>query len=255
MRRKLPVEGDQRVIGVASNAGAVREPRLAQFVFVLLVIATAIGFAPSYANAVTFSGKTFTWLVHAHAMLMAVWLGMLVVQPWLIRARLIRVHRRVGRASFVVAPLVIASSLAVAHENLGRESVITADNARIMVLNWGMLIAFGGAWAFALVCRRDVGAHMRFMISTAFAIATAAIARVLINWVPGFGGIDAALGATAAMVLVPLVALIVMDWRSGVRRSPYWFVTTIIALMYVGYWTWGASETWLALVRAFAGAV
>lgn len=239
--------------GIVSNAAAARGPRLAQFVFALLVVATAFGFGPSYRNAVTFSGKTFTSLVHAHAFLMAIWLGMLVVQPWLIRARRTRTHRRVGRGSFVVAPLVIASSLAVAHEQLGRVSVITTDNARIAVFNWGMLIAFGGAWSLALIYRRDVGRHMRFMISTAFAIATAPVARVFINWIPGFSSTDAALAATAAMLLIPLAALIVSDWRAGVRHSPYWFVTTTIALMYLGYWTWGASEIWLSFVRAFAG--
>jgi len=227
---------------------------VAQLVFALLVVSTAIGFAPSYAKALTFSGKTFTFLVHSHAGLMAVWLGMLVVQPWLIRTRRSKVHRNVGRASFVVAPLVIASSLAVAHEQLGRESAITVDQARIAVFNWGMLIAFGGAWALALVHRRDVGRHSRFMVSTAFAIATAPVARVFINWIPGFSGTDVALAATAGTLLIPLAALIAVDWRAGVRGSPYWFVATIVTLMYVGYWTWGASDAWLASSARSPGA-
>lgn len=233
--------------------GMERGTKQAQLVFALLVVATALGFGPSYADARTFSGSAFTALVHAHAALMAVWLGMLCVQPWLIRSGRARAHRRVGRSSLVVAPLVIASSLAVAHEQLGRPAAITTDDARIAVFNWGMVIAFGGAWALAMVHRRDPGRHMRFMISTAFAIATASVTRLFMEWVPGFGGVDPALAASACTLLAPLAVLIVADWRAGIRRSPYWFVTATVAVMYAGYWSWGASDAWLAFVRAFAG--
>lgn len=233
--------------------GATSESWLALSIFLLLVGLAVLGFAPSYLNATTFSGMTFTTLVHLHGVLMILWLTMLVAQPWLIATRRTDLHRNFGRASYLVVPLVIAVIFATAHEQLGREAEINSDVARLQVLTWGQAIGFGGAWALALMYRRRSNIHMRFMVSTAFAIGGAAVARVLINWVPGLQAADPALAATAAVLLIPLMVLIFLDQRAGIRYSPFWFVTIVIAVTYSGVWSWGTSDGWVAFVRSFTG--
>jgi len=235
------------------NVGTARESWLALSIFVLLAGLAVLGFAPSYLNATTFTGKTFTTLVHLHGLLMVLWLTMLVAQPWFVATRRTVLHRYVGRASLIIVPLAIAVILATAHEQLGREAEINADVARLQVLAWGQAIGFGGSWALALAYRRRSNIHMRLMVSTAFAIGGAAVTRALINWVPGFQATDPALAATAAVLLIPLALLIFLDQRAGIRYSPFWFVTIVIAFMYLGVWSWGTSDEWVGFVRSFAG--
>lgn len=77
---------------------------------------------------------------------MCVWLLILVGQASLIRTRRLRLHRLVGRSSFIIAPLIIATALLAAHEKLNRDPAgITVDVAALNMFAWGQVIGFGGA--------------------------------------------------------------------------------------------------------------
>jgi hypothetical protein len=43
-----------------------------------------------------------------------------------------------------------------------------------------------------------------------------------------------------------------MDWRMGLKRSPFWVVTALIGVMHIGYWSYGRTEEWLAFCKWFA---
>ena len=223
-------------------------------VFALVIAAAAIGFYKTYSAGITFSGKAVTTLINVHTALMVLWLLMLVGQAWLVRTKRLRLHRLVGRSSLVVVPLIIVATLIAAHENLNREPEgITVEVARLEMFTWGQLIGFGGAWALAMLYRRRTPIHVRFMVSTLFAIGSAIIARIFISWIPGFQTPNAAIAGNCAVLLLALLGLIALDWRRGIRCSPFWFVTIVIAMLHLGYWTFGRSDWWVAFVQWFAG--
>ena len=43
-----------------------------------------------------------------------------------------------------------------------------------------------------------------------------------------------------------------MDWRMGMKWSPFWVVTILIGIMHIGYWTYGRTSGWLAFCQWFA---
>jgi hypothetical protein len=221
--------------------------------FALLIPALALAFAKSYFASKTFSGKSLTVLVHVHTALMLLWLVMLIAQALFIRARRFRLHRWVGRSSYVIVPVIIVAAVVATHESLNRSAKgITAEVAQLEVTTWGQLLPFAITWGLAILYRRRTALHVRFMVSTAFAIGTAVVFRILLSWVPGLDNLDHVAAANWAVLTLLLLALIVADWRMGVKRSPYWVVTVLIALMHIGYWTFATTDGWFAFVQWFA---
>lgn len=228
----------------------------------LLLPAAAFAFAPSYFNGRTFSGLSLTALVHAHAALMVLWLLMLTGQAWLISQRRYALHRWVGRSTFVVVPLILAMTTLVVHEQLTRMPEITTLDARIEIYDLLQVVGFGLAWALALVYRRRTPIHARFMVSTVFAMGNAIVFRILLNWfawVPGLSvadnpaNIDNVAAANGSILLAILFGLIAMDWRLGIRWSPFWLVTVTTLIIHVGFFTFTMSGWWMEFVQWFAG--
>ena len=103
----------------------------------LLIPAVLLAFAGSYFKDGTFSGKPVTTIIHVHAALMMLWIFMLIGQAWFIRTRRYKLHRWVGRSSFIVAPLIIVMLLAMDHEFLRIAPEISLMDARFMIYDWG----------------------------------------------------------------------------------------------------------------------
>ena len=236
------------------TASPSRTPfRNVSFYLALLIPAAVLAFAQSYSAGVTFSGKPLTARIHVHTALMVLWLLMLVAQPWFIRTKRFRAHRWVGRSSYVIAPAIILAALAVNHENMNRSAEGLGrgltEAARVAVFGLGQILAFAVTWGLAILFRRRTPLHVRFMISTAFAVSTAIIFRILYAWVPGFGSIERVAVGNWTLLSLLLLALIVTDWRLGVKRSPFWVVTILIAIMHLGYWTFATTDGWLAFIE------
>lgn len=228
----------------------------------LLIPATALGFASSYAQGLTFSGLTFTTLVHVHGALMALWVVMLAAQASLIRMRRLGLHRWVGRSSYVVVPLSLLTMVLLSHETLVRDPELTLLDLRVQIFNVMQFVGFGLSWALALVYRHRMALHARFMVATVFAMASAIVVRILLNWfawIPGLNlaadpdNIENVIATNGALLLTTLLALIAMDWRLGIRRSPFWLVTTTTLILHVGFFTFTKTAGWRDLVEWFAG--
>lgn len=233
------------------------------WMFLALVGPAAVfAFVKSYAAGLTFSGLPMTALIHVHAASMALWIVMLAAQAWLVRTRRNELHRLVGRSSFVIAPLIVLLTVWVVHFTLNRKSEVTTLDARLEIYDLMQVAGFGLAWALAIVYRRKIALHMRFMVSTVFALGNAILFRILMSWfqwVPGLNVSDdpdnlfhiAILNG--ALLVLALLALIALDWRAGIRRSPYWLVTVTTTIIHVGLFTFAKSDWWMAAVRWFAG--
>jgi len=240
-----------------------RSPYHHLWVVLALLIPTALlGFAKSYFKGLTFSGLSVTTIIHLHAALMVLWILMLIGQAWLIRTRRYRVHRWVGRSSFVIAPLLIIITVVATHETLNRKMPdITTLDARFEIYDLLQVLGFGLSWALALVYRKRMPLHVRFMVSTAFAFGSAIVFRIILNWfqwVPGMSvvdnleNIDNVAAANGTVLVLILLGLIAMDWRLGIKRSPFWLVTGTTVVIHVGFFTFTKTGWWMALVQCFA---
>jgi len=192
---------------------------------------------------------------------MGLWLLLLTGQAWLIRTRRYAWHRRVGRSTYVVVPLILVMTVLLAHQTLTRKPEITTLDARFEIYDLLQVAGFGLAWALALVYRRRTPLHVRFMVSTVLAMGSAILFRIILSWfawVPGLSvaddpaNIDHAAATNGAVLLLVLSGLIAMDWRLGIKRSPFWLVTVTTLIIHVGFFTFTMSDWWMALVRWFA---
>ncbi len=221
--------------------------------FALLVPATLLGFWKTYFAILNNLPDAITPAIHVHAVLMLLWLAMLIAQAWFIRTNRFRPHQWVGRMSYVLAPVIIWAGLIVLHEVLNRTpGGVTTEAAQINVLAFGQMLAFGATWGLAIAYRRQTPLHVRFIISTAFAIATGIVFRIFTHWVPGFGTSDAAIVGNFSVLGTLLIVLIARDWRLGMRRSPFWVVTVLLSGMHLGFWTFAKTDGWLRFCQSYA---
>ena len=224
-------------------------------IYFALVLPVAIfAFWQTYFGILGNLPDTATPLLHVHAGLMFLWLIMLVSQAWFIRTKRFRPHRWVGRSSYLIAPLIIVSSLVTLHgffNHTPRDETL-GQAFRLNELGFGMVLAFGITWGLAMVYRRQMELHVRYIISTAFAIATAIIWRIFYFWVPGCNTDSAAVIGNGCVLGVLLLLLVIVDWRKGVKRSPYWVVAIVQGIAHLGYWTFAKTEGWFAFCQWYA---
>ena len=147
------------------------------------------------------------------------------------------------------------TALVAIHEGSnGVEGGISTDDVRIDTFSFGQVLAFAATWGLAILYRKRTARHVRFIISTAFAIGTAILFRILFAWVFNLNidALDTVAAVNWMLLTLPLLALIAMDWRKGIKRSPFWVVTILISVMHLGYWTFAKTDGWLAFCQWFA---
>ena len=117
---------------------------------------------------------------------------------------------------------------------------------------FGQVLAFAVTWGLAIAYRKRTQLHVRYMISTAFALGTAMGVRFFYAWVPGFGTLDSAAAGNFGVLTLLLLALIAADWRMGIKRSPFWVVTILISVMHLGLWTLAKTDSCLTFIQWYA---
>lgn len=151
--------------------------RNAVFFFAAFVVAAFIGFWPTYLVRIS---EVPSWRVHAHGALMLAWCLLLVAQAWLIRAQRRPWHRALGKVSFVLVPLILLSSVVVEHGSLVRDGAkISQESLFFAYLIIALLVTFVVAFALAIMHRKTVALHMRYMICTPLAMLDPVFARIL----------------------------------------------------------------------------
>src|SRR2546423_11176661 len=177
-------------------------------VFVALMVLAIPAFWPSYIRPKAYESD---YHVHLHGLALFLWGLTLVVQPWLIRAGRWRMHRSVGKASYVLAPVIVVSTLLLAHYRISHEH--PPDQLYFLYVQLGLTALFAIAYGQAIRYRGFAAIHARYMVCTAMTMFDPIVARLLYN---GFG-IEPPLMQfmTYGMVDAILVYLWVRDRRIG----------------------------------------
>ncbi|TVP53395.1 MAG: hypothetical protein EA341_01065 [Mongoliibacter sp.] len=146
------------------------------FLFILLQVA----FHPTYLQyAPQFDG--FGWIHHTHGAIMVCWMIMLVIQPYLIHKGEYKTHRLIGKISYVIAPLMLISMFLVTRLNYVNtvDEIPFREVAYIQALNFITPLLFFLFYSLAIIHKKEVFKHKRYMIGTAFAVVTAILSRFL----------------------------------------------------------------------------
>ncbi|MEM8945565.1 MAG: hypothetical protein AAGD11_10295 [Planctomycetota bacterium] len=165
---------------------------------------------------------------HIHAAIMTGWVMMLVAEGWLIRVHYRKMHRRIGKLSYVLAPAVIVSMISMRHLQASRFGTDLPDfelffialnllsNAPLFALAYGMAI-----WYV-----RQPAIHARFMVCTVF---TGIIGPILTRFfrfyvypftdkLPMIDGTPMPMHIIDPAIILTLAALSIWDWRAHRQR-------------------------------------
>ena len=219
------------------------------FLFVLLQVA----FHPTYLQYFP-QFKGFTWTHHIHGALMVSWVMMLVIQPYLIYKGKYKTHRIIGKISYFIAPLMVISMFLVTRLNYLNSvgKVPFKDVAYIQALNFITPLIFLLFYSLAIINKKEVFKHKRYMIGTAFIMLTAILNRLLQEI---FGNIEPYeffiplyLGVIATSLLL---ANDILKKRNPV---PY---TIVMVVLFLNIFIFYARETevWQSIVRSIGDTI
>ena len=196
---------------------------LGYFLLALLPIFVA-GFWIPYLSEIPVFDPSITPPVHVHAVLLFAWIALLVFQPLAIRYGAFSAHRLLGRASYVVMALIVPFTLAMIwkeyHEKLSDgKSIVFALQAEFM--SAAQLVVTVAMYVLAIIRiqKRDVPAHMRYMISIALFLLPAGLARTLGYWFD----MKQVTSQTISLAVIEtcLAGLIAFDIRRQLNARPY----------------------------------
>jgi len=140
---------------------------------ILLIPITFFGFYNSYFGLIPeFSERTDT-ITHLHAFVSSLWIGVLIVQPFLISNKKFRTHRAIGKLSYILFPLLAVFFILQMAKNLGEENLFQAVFFPLRDLL--LLIIFYG---LAIYHKKVTAIHMRYMIATALVFLFPTIGRI-----------------------------------------------------------------------------
>ncbi|RZK44029.1 MAG: hypothetical protein EOO90_01880 [Pedobacter sp.] len=162
----------------------------------ILIFLVLLGFWPTFFSKYINGTADFGAYFHFHGAMATAWIGLLIIQPILIRKKKRALHIAVGRLSYVILPLFFASVILLKHHTLG--GVVTETLGASLWIQVKDLVIIGVMFTIAIVNRRNMPVHARAMIATGVVFIEPALVRFFINVVfPD--NIPAAFGATMLM--------------------------------------------------------
>lgn len=157
------------------------------WVFMLALIgATVVAFWRGYLSRLGASPMAF----HLHGTTAGFWMMLLAFQSWNIHGRSRAVHRTVGLATFAAVPLFFLGSIAVLQTMAqatagGRDPFYAIYGERLGAYDLIAAVAFGWLVSMALITRKSVQLHSRYMLATSLLLLGPVVGRVINRVVPG----------------------------------------------------------------------
>lgn len=214
------------------------------FLFMLLQVA----FHPTYLQYFP-QFKGFSWIHHIHGALMVSWVMMLVIQPYLIYKGKYKTHRIIGKFSYFIAPLMLISMFLVTRLNYINSvgKVQFKDVAYIQALNFITPLIFLLFYSLAIINKKEVFKHKRYMIGTSFIMLTAILNRLLQEI---FGNIEPYEFFIPLYLGVIVTALLLANDILKKRNPvPYTIVMVVLFLNIIIFYA-RETEVWQSIVRS-----
>jgi len=226
----------------------VRDRRLYTWFALFMPIVVLIGFARTYYLKGIFNGPALPGLlVHLHGAVMTSWVLLFMTQVWLVSARKVRVHQRLGKIGALLALLVVVVGVCTGVASAARGASPGPPPLQFLVVPLGDMFVFAMLVGAALYYRRRLEIHKRLMLIAAVNLLTPAIARIPLSFIIN-GGPLAFFGLTDLCLL----ACVAVDTFKHKRLHPVflWGTLFVIAsqplrLMLAGTNVWIQFATWL----------
>jgi hypothetical protein len=167
------------------------EHRFFLAVAVLFPVITIVGFAPSYYFKTVFNGPPLpSLLVHAHGLVMSLWIVLFAVQTYLISSKRIRLHMTLGifGVALAISMIVIGvmTGYASARRGVGFPGYTPIE---FLIVPIGDMITFAILFFAAIYYRKNAANHKRLMLVTVLNFLAPSIARLPFPFILDLGTI------------------------------------------------------------------
>ncbi|HLJ39395.1 MAG TPA: hypothetical protein VKT54_13405 [Steroidobacteraceae bacterium] len=168
-----------RAAMVADSKPALRT-RLFEWLALGIAAVAFVGFARTYYLKGVFGSRALPLVVHLHGLMMSTWIVVFIAQTWLIAARRVAWHRRLGAGAAVLAALVILTGVALTVLALEREIQAHVQGMwhYLLLINLVNLLLFGAFVGSGLALRSRADVHKRLMLLAAVTLLAPAVARI-----------------------------------------------------------------------------
>lgn len=149
------------------------------YFFLFLIPLTIAGFYKTYIATFPNFKEDITPFIHIHAFIASLWIGLLIVQPFLIVKNKLALHRKLGKASYFIFPLLILSFVP---QILRTAHSANPKNLFFSLADSCLLILF---YCLAIYYKKISSKHMRYMIAAALVFLGPTVGRIgpiLIGW-------------------------------------------------------------------------
>jgi uncharacterized membrane protein SirB2 len=182
--------------------------------FLLLLIPLAFfGFYKTYFVQFPNFEKNISTFIHLHAFIASIWILLLIVQPLLIINKKNKLHRKLGKLSYIIFPLLILSfvpqMIRIIHSDIPQFLFFPLADSVLLILFYSL----------AMYHRRNASKHMRFIIGTATVFLGPTIGRIgphFLDWTE-----NVTQNVQYGVIYVILLGLIFYDKRNGKNYKPY----------------------------------
>lgn len=224
--------------------------RTSGYCFLGVLGLAALAFWPQYLSRLPSGG--ISGYVHFHALVMTLWLGLLIVQPFLLRAGRRSLHRALGALSYGLAPAVVVAGILLAHAAVVRDGDADfAGAGATLYLPLSMIALFAVSYGLAIAYRKTPALHARFMICTSLGLVDPITGRVLAFYFAPLGNPLYYQVVSFGLTAAALAALIVAERRQPRARGAFPAMLGAAAIVYGLWFTVAQSSAWLGVARWF----
>lgn len=187
------------------------------YYFAIFFLIALWAFWPGYYGRL--SGD-IPYYIHLHGIAMTIWCLTLIGQAVLIRLKRNRIHKAMGKISYVLVPVILITGFHTAHYVLKDFQVHSAFYYSNIALMFNALIIFAIIYGLAIYHRKQPVIHGRYMLCTIFPILTPITDRLvyyhaesILRFMPTMDGIAIVWIVGFALADLLLIALVIWDWR------------------------------------------
>lgn len=194
------------------------------FLLLILLPIFVAGFWIPYISEFPSFEPAITTAVHIHAALLFSFLALLIVQPLAIRYRAFSLHRLLGKITNILMPFILIFSGVMLwkeyHEHIASGASATVAGQDELLSSAQLLFLGVFYWlALSSIRRRNIAAHMRYMICIVLVVLPAGLARTLGYW---FNFRQSSSQTVCfAVIDAALLALILSDRNRNAHPRPY----------------------------------
>jgi hypothetical protein len=225
-----------------------------------------LAFAGFYTTYFTRIFEPTPAIIHIHFVLMALWLAMLIAQPFLIKYKKLPLHRLLGKLSYILVPLVLITGFILARNEYYRkierlsEEALTGlkpftQNDILKQAATGPIAVFYIAWFLifyflAIKNRKKSPKHARYMLATALTLTGPTVDRILgIHF-----GLESIAGISSCIVSFLIIdfilgGLLYMDNKNKRDTQALWTCLLVYFVGQILYFTLPNFDGWAVFMK------